>query len=160
LEYLDYLRQPGILLQTFTCSSVFSLDHLHRQFVFETGARWNLIESTFENSILKKKEDASRYQASQPRRSDAKPNAAMSSVAAAPRLADNSNRVCWLYNLYKGCHYGDTCTYPHVCSVDGCSGNHPDYKHNDATHKRPKPGAAQFKQSSSCMLITVRGVLN
>jgi hypothetical protein len=44
-EYLDYLRQLGILLQTFTVASVFTLDHIHRQFVHESGGRWNFIEN-------------------------------------------------------------------------------------------------------------------
>jgi hypothetical protein len=54
VEYLDYLRQLGILLQTFTASSVFCLDHLHRQFVHESAGKWNFIENTLQNSVLKK----------------------------------------------------------------------------------------------------------
>jgi hypothetical protein len=156
-QYLDYLRQLGILLQTFTAGSVFTLDHLHRHYVHETGSVWNIIENSLENTVLKKKEDVNRYQnASQPRKSDFSVRgipASRSSNAMQPAgasYADNvaAGKTCWLFNLYKGCHYGDKCTYPHVCSVDGCRQAHPAYKHSDNTHERPRPGAPQFKPSS------------
>jgi hypothetical protein len=59
-QYLDYLRKIGSLLQTFTSSSVFTLDHLHRMYVHETKSVWNIIENTLQNSVLKKKEDVAR----------------------------------------------------------------------------------------------------
>jgi hypothetical protein len=134
IAYLDYLRQIGILLQTFTASSVFCLDHLHRNYIFESGACWNVIENTLENSVLKKKEE-NRY-AGNPsapqRRTDSKPRS-----IDGPKSSNKEGRVCWLYNLYKGCHFGDACEYPHVCSVDNCRGPHPAYQHLDAGHQPP-----------------------
>jgi hypothetical protein len=59
VQYLDYMRQLGILLQTFTCASVFTLDHLHRLQIHNHGGDWNHIENTLENSTLKKKEENS-----------------------------------------------------------------------------------------------------
>jgi hypothetical protein len=139
LDYLDYLRQIGILLQTFTPASVFCLDHLHRTYIFETGSRWCVIENTLENSVLKRKEDG-RGVAVQGRRGDASHHSVPARSAdhkqTGPKVIP-AGATCWLYNLFKGCHWGDTCIYPHVCSVDGCRGNHPAYKHGDATNERP-----------------------
>jgi hypothetical protein len=55
IQYLDYMRQIGVLLQTFTCSSVFTLDHLHRLHIHSNGGIWNKIENTLENSTLKRR---------------------------------------------------------------------------------------------------------
>jgi hypothetical protein len=138
-EYLDYLRQLGILLQTFTASSVFTLDHIHRQFVHESGSQWNLIENTLENSVLKKKDDSFRNaghnnvsHSQNQRGSDSR----ASGRNAKSVQAGNGEKHCWMYNLYKGCTYGpEKCYYPHVCSVDHCRGNHPAYKHSESTGK-------------------------
>ena len=151
-EYLDYLRQLGILLQTFTASSVFTLDHIHRQFVHETSGRWNFIENTLENSVLKKKDEFNRgvshgSHAQGPRHNDSRGN----SRVAKSVQPGNSEKHCWMYNLYKGCPYGpDKCYYPHVCSVDQCRGNHPAYKHAEVVGERSGKGSTpeHFKSSS------------
>ena len=122
IEYLDYLRQLGVLLQTFTCSSVFTLDHLHRLHIFRNGGQWNIIENSLENATLKKK--------------DAQHGAVASKSGGSREFKDSKkpkviapDAVCWKYNLHNGCNYGDSCYYPHVCSVEGCRGKHPAYKH-------------------------------
>jgi hypothetical protein len=145
LEYLDYQRQLGILLQTFTPASVFLLDHLHRQFIFGSGSKWHVIENSLENSVLKKREDATRFSGATrkhentSRRDQAKP-------------ADVGDKVCWMYNLHKGCGYGDACYYPHVCSVGNCRQKHPAYKHFDQSSDRPprfRNDKSQTQQQSS-----------
>lgn len=145
IEYLDYQRQLGILLQTFTTSSMFLLDHLHRQFVFESGARWHVIENSLQNAVLKKKDEHkyvnnNQHQNQQTRRYDTKPTRSYNVDTDNRRTNPNESTgetVCWLYNLYKGCYFGDRCKYPHVCSVDGCRQAHPAYKHSDFNHDRP-----------------------
>jgi hypothetical protein len=96
-EYLDYLRQLGILLQTFTVSSVFTLDHIHRQFVHESGGRWNFIENSLENSVLKKKDDSNRsannVSNSQNRRSDSDSRGSSKNSRASVQ-AGNSDKHC------------------------------------------------------------------
>jgi hypothetical protein len=135
-QYLDYLRQLGILLQTFTASSVFTLDHIHRQYIHETGNPWNFIENTLENSVLKKKDDVARgmshggFGGQSSRRSEGKRDQGRRVDPAS--LSDNSDKICWLFNMRKGCPWGaEKCFYPHVCSVDRCRGSHPAYKHVD-----------------------------
>jgi hypothetical protein len=125
IEYLDYLRQLGVLSQTFSCASVFTLDHLHRLSVFRNGGRWNVIENSLENATLKKKDDANR---SQSHGTGGKGARQKDYKASTPKVI-GPDTVCWKYNLHNGCTYGDTCYYPHVCSVDGCRGKHPAYKH-------------------------------
>jgi hypothetical protein len=147
VEYLDYLRQVGILLQTFTASSVFCLDHLHRHYVFESpAAKWNVIENTLQNSVLKKKEDFKHGNVSG-RKND---NAMRFSDGGGSSSGKESyaDKVCWLYNLHKGCPLGaDKCKYPHVCSVDHCRGSHPAYKHAEST-MGPRFGNSAAKQSA------------
>jgi hypothetical protein len=140
-EYLDYLRQLGILLQTFTASSVFTLDHIHRQFIFETQGKWNVVENTLQNSILKKKEDASRHFSGQNVGNNSARRVDNRTYQKSTKPPGADDKVCWLFNLYKGCHFGSECYYPHVCSVESdrgmCRQNHPAYKHGDASHERP-----------------------
>ena len=112
LEYLNYLRQVGILLQTFTPASVFCLDHLHRTYVFETGAKWCIIENTLENSVLKRREDG-RGVMGQSRLGDVASHGASSFKSGdgkqtVPKVIPPGS-TCWLYNLHKGCHWGETC---------------------------------------------------
>jgi hypothetical protein len=135
-QYLDYLRQLGILLQTFTASTVFTLDHIHRQYIHETGNPWNFIENTLENSVLRKKDDAARglshggFAGQSSRRNDRSDGRRdQGRRADSASQADNSDKVCWLYNMRKGCPWGDKCFYPHVCSVDRCRASHPAFKH-------------------------------
>jgi hypothetical protein len=116
-EYLDYMRQLGVLLQTFSCASVFTLDHLHRLRIHQYGGRWNIIENSMENATLKKKdENVSRN--SVPVKSGRPSSGRDSKGKVIP-----ADATCWMYNLHKGCTYGDTCYYPHVCIVDGCRKN-------------------------------------
>jgi hypothetical protein len=134
-QYLDYLRQVGILLQTFTSSSVFTLDHLHRTYVHETKAVWNIIENTLQNSVLKKKEDVAKqgYKGGQQApRGDTRSMRSGAGVANQPKVIP-TDAVCWLYNLPKGCFWGSKCIYSHVCSVDGCRQNHPACRHAEFT---------------------------
>ena len=133
-QYLDYLRQIGILLQTFTSSSVFTLDHLHRVYILESKARWNKIENTLQNSVLKKKDDVARQgqiQSQQARRSDSRPmrSGGFAGATGSQQKIIPPDAVCWLFNLPKGCFWGAKCIYPHVCSVDGCRQNHPACRH-------------------------------
>ena len=38
--------------------------------------------------------------------------------------------ICWYYNYRKdGCVFGKNCSKKHICSVEGCGGNHPATKH-------------------------------
>jgi hypothetical protein len=151
VEYLDYLRELGILLQTFTASSVFCLDHLHRQFVHESAgkAKWNFIENTLQNSVLKKKDEAGR------RSQFGHDNAKRAGRSTPGRFKSNTPSTqqgthCYCYNLYKGCPYGDSCYYPHICSWENCGMAHPAYKHVEATKDKPprfRSGEAA-KQSS------------
>jgi hypothetical protein len=145
LDYFDYLRQIGILMQTFTASSVFVLVHLHRIYIHETSKRWNKIENTLENSVLKRKED-NRHQNVRKQELSCGVGGGNGSYAASS--TDTGPKVCWLYNLYKGCHFGERCVYPHVCSVEGCGKSHPAYKHNDPTNERPRYRQQDAKQSS------------
>jgi hypothetical protein len=52
-EYLEYMSEVGILLQIFTTSSVFSLDHLHRQDMYYKGRRWDNINHTLQFKAYK-----------------------------------------------------------------------------------------------------------
>jgi hypothetical protein len=132
LEYLDYQRQLGILLQTFTQSSVFLLDHLHRQFVFASNSKWHVIENSLENSVLKKRDEINKFNSAPTKRSEGTPRRDQG------KSVENGDKVCWMYNLHKGCSYGDQCYYPHVCSVGNCRGKHPAYKHFDQSANAPR----------------------
>jgi hypothetical protein len=141
-EYLEYLRQIGILLQTFTTSSVFCLDHIHRLYIHETGSQWNIIENTLENSVLKKKDDSSRHagQSSPFKKRDFQRDGRQSD--SKPVSAD---AVCYLYNLFKGCPFSsEQCKYPHVCGFSNggtkCRQRHPAYMHNDSVAPRFRSG--------------------
>jgi hypothetical protein len=147
IQYLDYMRQIGLLLQTFTCASVFTLDHLHRLQIHASGGAWNHIENTLENSTLKKKDENGNKSFSTGMGQRNPPgNPSKLSGQKKPGKVIGPDSVCWCYNLHKGCPYGDECYYPHVCSVEGCRQRHPAYKHVFGGANRPAGGEA--KQSS------------
>jgi hypothetical protein len=136
-EYLEYMCQVGILLQTFTVGSVFALDHLHRQDVHYKGRLWDNINQTLQIAILKKKDDASNFISSQKnvRKVPSIQPARQSSVSAV-MSGSNSSIPCWHYNQQdKVCRF-NPCKFPHICSVENCKGNHPAFRHvypNQAT---------------------------
>jgi hypothetical protein len=64
-DYLEYNRKIGDLLQLYTASSVFQLDHNHRLEVHEDATRrWHEIDCTLENAHLKRRDDPSHNSAS------------------------------------------------------------------------------------------------
>jgi hypothetical protein len=123
--YLDYLRQIGDLLVHNTSSSVYCLDHKHRYEVAEFGLPWNEINPTLLSNWLKKKDVTTTP-----------PNSAASSRSQ-PRTANfakpfnyRTQTWCWQYNQPEGCAFAPNCRFPHKCSVEGCFGDHPAFKHN------------------------------
>ena len=106
-DYLVYNRKIGDLLQLFTSSSVFLLDHNHRLEINENDdTRWCDIDATLQSAHLKRKD-------------------ASSTDSSAGSKPVNSNRrnsrrgVCWAYNSQEGCPNSlDKCKYDHMDSGD------------------------------------------
>jgi hypothetical protein len=115
LDYLEYVRKLGDLLQLYTPGSVFQLDHNHRLELHEstTKRRWQEIDCTLENAHLKRRDDAS-HATNAPYR----PNVSQGQF---DRRNPTSRRrgVCWAYNSPEGCMYSkERCRYEHIESSD------------------------------------------
>jgi hypothetical protein len=118
IDYLDYTRKVGDLLNQFTYSSVFILDNDHRIYVNTHGGRWNQIDCTLELYHLKRKEDVTTKQVSGagyvPKTSA---STSVNSVAARKSQSQSRPRIggglCWDYNSPEGCTYGDQCRFLH-----------------------------------------------
>jgi hypothetical protein len=108
-EYLDYNRKIGDLLQLYTPSSVFLLDHNHRLEVHQSEKkRWNKIDATLQSSHLRLKD------VRQPLDSG---SSGRSSVSSAGSTRRRKRGVCWNYNSAEGCRVGkERCQYEHVDS--------------------------------------------
>ena len=111
-EYLEYNRKIGDLLQIYTPSSVFLLDHNHRLEIHHNEKkRWCKIDATLQSSHLRLKDS---------RMSDS----GTADRARGPSTpVGNSRRkrrgVCWNYNSAEGCREGkDKCQYDHVDSEE------------------------------------------
>jgi hypothetical protein len=140
-EYVDYIAQIGILLQIFTVGSVYSLDHLHRQDVYyKRGKRWDEINNTLQNPILKRKDDqygshSSKNSGSRKPVGQNSQNGQQNGYQSQPQSRYNaafspgSDVPCWYYNQAdKVCRFTN-CRSPHVCSIEHCRGKHPAFKH-------------------------------
>jgi hypothetical protein len=130
-EYIEYVSQLGILLQIFTVGSVFALDHLHRQDVYYKSRKWDNINQTLQMSILKKRDERNAgFMGKQTATNVKKSNGSVSRQGGANGPNSSANTPCWHFNQQgKTCTFNN-CKFPHVCSVDGCRGNHPAWKHN------------------------------
>jgi hypothetical protein len=144
--YLDYLRQLGDFLVNYTSTSVYCLDHEHRYEVAALGRPWNEISTGLSLNWLKKKDVPST----------GSNNAASNHVQnrSTPSTANmnfsRSQVMCYQFNQPDGCQYAPNCRFPHKCSVEGCYGDHPAYKHNfRCITKNPPPQQSQQQSSGS-----------
>jgi hypothetical protein len=109
IDYRDYMRKVGDLLNQFTYSSVFCLDNDHRVDVNFSDRRWNDIDCTLEVYYLKKKEDG----ASNSNTMYSPVGAGGGNKKAVLGKQRNGSNICWDYNSSDGCRYGDSCRYLH-----------------------------------------------
>ena len=116
LDYLEYVRKLGDLLQLYTPGSVFQLDHNHRLELHEstTKRRWQDIDCTLENAHLKRRDDSGHASSSvlyKPGMSQSQPDRRSSGF--------RKRGVCWAYNSPEGCFYSrEKCRYEHVETSD------------------------------------------
>jgi hypothetical protein len=108
-DYLNYTKQVGDLLQVYTSSSVFQLDHEHRQEVACEEHRWNEVSAHLERYYLVRARGS---------------NSGGVTKSAKRRF----NHPCARYNSKEGCD-NVACKCIPVCSVKGCRGNHPKHQH-------------------------------
>ena len=134
-EYGDYVEQVSELLTKYPASSVFKVDDLHRREVAEKGVAWNSVNIFNHIHYLR----------------DAGPRAKTEKQDKPPpsrnplRLTDRDGegrRICLDFNGERGCRFRPGfCNFRHVCSVTGCVGDHPSFKHGSQ-------GAASGKQNA------------
>ena len=117
-DYLSYTKQVGDLLQVYTSSTVFQLDHEHRQEVACEEHRWNEVSAHLERYYLV------RARGSGGSAGDDGKNSGGVTKSAKRRF----NHPCAQYNSKEGCD-NVACKFMPVCSVKGCRGNHPKHLH-------------------------------
>jgi hypothetical protein len=112
-DYLEYNRKIGDLLQIYTASSVFHLDHIHRQEIHEgTDRRWHLIDCTLENAHLKRRDEASHNTSAN---AMYKPAGSQGAVGRRNVSSNGKRGICWAYNSTEGCPFSrDRCRYDHI----------------------------------------------
>jgi hypothetical protein len=115
LDYLEYIRKLGDLLQLYTHASVFQLDHNHRLELHESTTKrlWQDIDCTLENAHLKRRDDGGHAA-----NTLYKPNVSQGQF---DRRNPSFRRrgVCWAYNTPEGCSYSrDRCRYEHTESTE------------------------------------------
>jgi hypothetical protein len=116
-DYLEYTRKLGDLLQLYTPSSVFLLDHHHRVEVHESITRkWSDIDCTLENAHLKRKDNV---QTSSTVAQGSKNGSSASFNGGVRRPLAHVNAPCWAFNSSDGCRFTkEKCRYNHIESVD------------------------------------------
>ena len=96
LDYLEYNRKIGDLLQLYTASSIFQLDHNHRLEVHEDSTRrWNEIDCTLENAHLKRRDDPSHNIAAN---TMYKPAGSQGASSRRNTSSSGKRGVCWAFN--------------------------------------------------------------
>jgi hypothetical protein len=113
IDYLDYTRKIGDLLNQFTHSSVFLVDNDHRVDVNHTDRRWNDIDCSLELYYLRKKDEGSHNSMYSPPVGNTASASGNSRRQQSSQQSRASGGVCWDYNSADGCKYGDTCRYLH-----------------------------------------------
>ena len=120
-DYLLYTAKIGDLLQQYTPESVMVMDDVHRRKQAMEHTRFADIELHTQLVHLEKKNPISSLKSNQ------KPN---KQARRDQRKRDNTGKeICISYNQQSGCHFAN-CKYSHVCMVQGCQGDHPQFKHD------------------------------
>jgi hypothetical protein len=109
-DYLEYNRKIGDLLQLYTPSSVFLLDHNHRLEVHHNEKkRWCKIDATLQSSHLRLKDSKMADSGS------ASKFVGPSTPVGNSRRRQGRKGICWNYNSPDGCREGkDRCQYEHI----------------------------------------------
>jgi hypothetical protein len=120
-DYLNYTKQVGDLLQVYTSSTVFQLDHEHRQEVANDEHRWSEVSAHLERYYL------DRLRGSGGNAGDDGKNTSGSS-GSSKSSKRRFNHPCARYNSKEGCD-NVSCKFMPVCSIKGCRGSHPKHLH-------------------------------
>jgi hypothetical protein len=135
-DYLNYSKQVGDLLQIYTSSSVFQLDHEHRQEVAFEEHGWHEVSAHLERYYLVRLRGTGGNAGDD----GAGKNSAGLSKSAKRRF----NHPCARFNSKEGCD-NVSCKFMPVCSIKGCRGNHPKHLH---------PTGDDFRSSTSGVVAT------
>jgi hypothetical protein len=117
-NYLNYSKQVGDLLQIYTSSSVFQLDHEHHQEVAFEEHGWQEVSAHLERYYLVRVRGTGGNAGD-----DGKNNVGVSKSAKR-----RFNHPCARFNSKEGCD-NVSCKFMPVCSINGCRGNHPKHLH-------------------------------
>lgn len=116
MDYMSYTIKICELFRTYQRVSVLQYDREYRHMQSMYGFRWGTDAPHLFNVHLV-------------RRSDSRQLAGEKGRPASSRT-DGKVDVCRLFNSQRGCSYGETCRYKHVCSVAGCQQVHPRTAHS------------------------------
>lgn len=129
VSYLRYTEEIGDYMQTCHLNSVLALDDAQRRKMWSLSDKpWTDIESRSTLFYLKK--GSSSFKTNN---SVKKPSNKRDAV-----FDDKGREICINWQRRTGCSFQERCNYSHVCIVDGCRGDHPQYLHNAAPRFHPK----------------------
>ena len=126
-EYLEYTARIGDMAQTHTIPSVMLFDERFRRDVAEKGGCWS--EYNWHASVfhLEKRANVTTQGRGGKRQHVPK----RQGLATDTPAATQRKYVCLDFNNEAGCQRA-YCRYAHTCAEEGCSGDHPQYRHPKA----------------------------
>ncbi len=134
-DYIKYMAKVGDLLQQYTCESVMVMDDLHRRAQAVEQSEFANIGLHTQFLHLEKKQAISKDQ----KVTKQKPKAGK----MAQRKVDSSGKeICINYNQQSGCHF-NPCKYSHVCMIQNCQGDHPQFRHDSTPPRFRHPTTAE-----------------
>jgi hypothetical protein len=140
-DYYSYTRHIGDLLQIYTSASVFHMDNEHRKDVAKGLRKWSEITIYMVSFYLVRLRGSGGNAGGST--SDSSTGGGSSSNGG-NRRNNRFNHPCTRYNSREGCDNA-SCKFQPVCSIRGCRGDHPKYKHPNVggeDFRKNGPGAA------------------
>jgi len=122
-DYVKYTEEIGELFQIYSTPSVMMYDYRYREKQAAEQFRWGTPDVHLVNFYLRTNVPSAT--------TSRRPPTAPSSLQSSSQLPrDNKGQLlCRDYQQKSGCNR-KFCKFSHVCGVDGCRRNHPEYLHS------------------------------
>ena len=119
-DYIEYMAQIGDLCQTYTVSSVMTMDDAHRRQVAGSTSRMLPVGMHTMFFHLEKRSGPPSSLKVKNKQADSRSRRTLDS---------RGNEICIKYNQTGGCTFTQ-CRYSHICLTPGCEGDHPQFRHD------------------------------
>ena len=128
LDYMLYSSKISELAKCYPLPKVMQYDDLYRRMQFATNCKWGTDSQFISHQTLHRPDNLTVTTTRPPTR---KPSRPVINPAT-------GKQVCYDFQRRKGCRFGSSCRYDHVCIKPQCFGTHPQWQHQSAATQDPQ----------------------